>query len=157
MTFCEAFHKNVTRIECATHYERLYNACIYLKTIKFQRTSSKCQRPSRVISISSLYRFSLKEIILRISQNSLEIPCTWVSSYSSYSPPFRKYIYKRDSRTDIFLSILRNSQEYLRAPAWFFIFSRQVFRYAFLCVGFFNKSLLMKIFGDIFVMPLAKE
>ena len=48
-------------------------------------------------------------------------------------------------------------QEHLRAAAWHFTISREVSRYAFLSVGFFKKTLLMKIFRYIFVMPVAKE
>ena len=39
----------------------------------------------------------------------------------------------------------------------FFIISREVSHYAFLAVGFFNKTLLMKILEGIFVMPVAKN
>ena len=74
------------------------------------------------------------------------------------SSPSRNFILKRDSSsTDAFLWILRNFQEHLKAAAWFFTISREVPHYAFLSVGFFNKTLLMKIFGDIFAMPVAKE
>ena len=44
-----------------------------------------------------------------------------------------------------------------RLGDWFFTISRQVSRYPFLPVGFFNQTLLMKIFEDIFAMPVAKE
>ena len=47
-------------------------------------------------------------------------------------------------------------QEHLRAAAWHFTISREVSRYAFLSVGFFKKTLLMKIFRYIFVMSVAK-
>ena len=43
------------------------------------------------------------------------------------------------------------------ANAWFFTISREVSHYAFLSVGFFNKTLLMKLFEDIFSMPVAKQ
>ena len=35
MTFCGTVRKNVARIKCATHHERLYNACVWLKKIHF--------------------------------------------------------------------------------------------------------------------------
>ena len=35
--------------------------------------------------------------------------------------------------------------------------SSEVSHYVFLSVGFFNKTLLMKIFEDIFAMAVAKE
>ena len=35
MTFYGTFRKNVVRIECAAHHERLYDACIWLKNIQF--------------------------------------------------------------------------------------------------------------------------
>ena len=53
MTFCGTFRKNVARTECATHHERLYNACVWLKKIHLQRISPKCQKFSWVISRSS--------------------------------------------------------------------------------------------------------
>ena len=41
MTFCGSFRKNVAGIECATHDERLYNACIWLKKIQFAKNFLK--------------------------------------------------------------------------------------------------------------------
>ena len=38
---CGTFPKNVARIECATHHERLYNACIWLKKIQFAKNFLK--------------------------------------------------------------------------------------------------------------------
>ena len=41
MTFCGTFRKNVARIEWATHHERLYNACVWLKKIHFANNCPK--------------------------------------------------------------------------------------------------------------------
>ena len=41
MTFCGTFHKNVARIECVIHHERLYNDCVWLKKIQFAKNFSK--------------------------------------------------------------------------------------------------------------------
>ena len=41
MTFCGTFRKNVARIEWATHQERLYNACVWLKKIHFANNCPK--------------------------------------------------------------------------------------------------------------------
>ena len=35
MTFCKTFRKNIARIECTAHHERLYNACVWLKRDTF--------------------------------------------------------------------------------------------------------------------------
>ena len=81
MTFCETFRKDVARTEYATHHERLYNACVWLKNDTFcnefpQNTKdSSGSFPEAVVR-----RFSLKEVFLRISQNLQEIPRTGVSS-----------------------------------------------------------------------------
>ena len=40
---------------------------------------------------------------------------------------------------------------------FFFTISREVSHYAFLSGEFFIKTLLMKIFEDIYAMPVAKE
>ena len=81
MTFYEAFRKNVARTECATHHERLYNACVWLKTYTFcKEFPQNAKDSSGSFPEVVVRRFSLKELFLRISQNSQEIPCTGVSS-----------------------------------------------------------------------------
>ena len=41
MTFRIIFCKNVARIECATHHQRLYNACIWLKKTQLAKNFLK--------------------------------------------------------------------------------------------------------------------
>ena len=81
MTFCETFCTNVARTECATHHERLYNACVWLKSDTFcKQFPQNAKDSSGSFPEAVVQRFSLKEVFLRILQNSLEIPCTGVSS-----------------------------------------------------------------------------
>ena len=81
MTFCRTCRKNFARIECATHHERLYSACIWSKTTQLCKEFPENAKdlpgsfPEAVVQ-----RVSLKEMFLRISQNSKGIPCTGVSS-----------------------------------------------------------------------------
>ena len=81
MTFCETFRENVTRIECATHHEILCNACVWFKKDTFCKEFPQNAKDSSGSFLEAVLRmFSLKEVFLRISQNSKEIPCTGVSS-----------------------------------------------------------------------------
>ena len=80
MTFCGTFRKNVARIERATHHEDYIMPASGLKRYILRRISPKCQIFSLVISRGVVRRFSLKEVFLRILQNSQEIPSTGVSS-----------------------------------------------------------------------------
>ena len=155
MTFCETFRKNVARIECATHHERIYNACVWLKKDTFcKEFPQNAKDSSESFPEAVVRRFSLKDVFLRISQNLQEIPCTGVS-LQSYSP--QRY-FKRETQARAFsyefCEIFKSTTGRLLD---FFTISREVSRYAFLSVGFFDKTLLMKIFEDIHAMPVAKE
>ena len=41
MTFCRTCRKNFARTECATHHEKLYNACIWSKTTQLPKNFVK--------------------------------------------------------------------------------------------------------------------
>ena len=41
MTFCRTCRKDFARIECATHHERLYSACIWSKTTQLAKNFLK--------------------------------------------------------------------------------------------------------------------
>ena len=79
MTFCGSFRKNVAGIECATHDERLYNACIWLKKIQFAKNFLKMPK-SHLGHFQKRSSGSFFEMFLRILQNSQEMICTGVSS-----------------------------------------------------------------------------
>ena len=79
--FFETFLKNVARIECAAHHKRLYNACVWSKKDTFcKEFPQNAKDSSGSFSEAVVRRFYLKEMFLRISQSSQEIPCTGVSS-----------------------------------------------------------------------------
>ena len=156
MTFCGTFRKNLAGIECATHHERLHNACVWLKNI-FQRISPKCQRFSWVISRSSRPDVFFKRGVLENFTKFTGNPLYWSLFLIKLQSSSPQLYLRRDSSTGVFLWILRYFKEYLRATAWIFTISRDVSHYAFLSVGIINKTLLMKIFEEIFAMPAAKE
>ena len=81
MTFCETFRKNIATIECALHHERLYNAYVWLKNDTFcKEFPQNAKDSSGSFPEAVVRRLSLKEVFLRILQNSQEIPCPGVSS-----------------------------------------------------------------------------
>ena len=83
MTFCKTFRKNIARIECTAHHERLYNACVWLKKDTFCKEFPQNTKDSSGSFPEAVVRgFSLKE----------EISCSGVSSYYSCSPPVRSAI-----------------------------------------------------------------
>ena len=69
MTFCKTFRKNIARIECTAHHERLYNACVWLKKDTFCKEFPQNTKDSSGSFPEAVVRgFSLKEVFLRISQ-----------------------------------------------------------------------------------------
>ena len=81
MTFCKTFRKDAARIEYATHHERLYNACVWLKNDTFCKEFPQNTKDSSGSFPGAIFRrFSLKEVFLRISRNLQEFLCTGVSS-----------------------------------------------------------------------------
>ena len=73
---------------------------------------------------------------------------------SSSPQRYLKRVTKAEAVSYEFCEIFKNATVRLLD---FFTISREVSHYAFLSVGFFNKTLLMKIFEGIYVMPVAKE
>ena len=117
-----------------------------------QRISSNCQRwLSWVISRSSRPQVFFKrdafENFAKFTGNPPELESFLHKVVVLH--PVTLYKTKQNSSTEVFLWILRNFQEQVRTAAWLFTILRDVSHYAFLSVGFFNKTLLMKIFGDI--------
>ena len=131
MTFCETFRKNVARIECATHHERIYNACVWLKKrYILQRISAKCQRFFWVISRSSRPEVFFKRRVLENFAKFTGNPMYWSLFAVLQSAALFQ---KRDSSTCVFLWILRNFQEHHWATAWFFHYFKRGFS---LCISF---------------------
>ena len=100
MTFCGTFRKNVARVECAAHHERLYNVCVWLKRYILQRISPKCQIFSWVISRSSLPEVFFKRDVLENFANFKGNSSYWSLSlvkFQSSSPQlyFKKRLQHR--------------------------------------------------------------
>ena len=68
--------------------------------------------------------------------------------YLKKETPGKRLLFKKETPAQAFSTG--------RLPV-FFTISREISHYAFLSVGFFNKTLRMKIFDAIFAMPVAKE
>ena len=128
------------------------------KRHNLQRISSKCQRFTQVIFRSSrpkgFFKRNVPEDFARFTGNPLYWSLFLIKLQSSI---LQLHFKKRLQQHTLSYEILRNFQEYLPAASWFFTISSEVPHYAFLFVGFFNKTLLMKIFGVIFAMPVATE
>ena len=120
MTFFGTFLKNVARIECATYYERLYNAYI-----QFAKNFPKMPKFSWVISRSSRPKVFFKRDVLENFAKSTRNPkyrSLFLIKLQSSIPQHQK----RNCSTEIFPWVLRNFQEQLRAAACFFVISREV-------------------------------
>ena len=89
---------------------------------------------------------------MRISQNSQEPPVL-VPAPNKLAVLQLATLFKKETPAQA------SPYEFSRTPLgdWFFTISREVSHYPFLPVGFFNQTLLMKIFEDIFAMPVAKK
>ena len=158
MTFCETFRKNVARVECAAHHERLYNVWVRLKRYILQRISPKCQIFSWVISRSSLPEVFFKRDVLENFANFKGNCLYWSLSLIKFQSSSPQLYFKKSLQHRCFpMNFAKFSRTTLDVCLWFFTISREVSHYAFLSVAFYNKTFLMKILEDIFAMPVAKE
>ena len=122
-----------------------------------QRISPKCQRFSWVISRSSCAEVFFQRYVLEDFAKFKGNPVYWSLLLIKLQSSITQLYLKMRLQQRRFPMNFPDFQEHLRGAAWFFTISREVSHYEFLSVGFFNKTLLMKIFGDIFAIPVAKE
>ena len=118
--------------------------------------SSKCQRFNWVISRSSRLEVFFKRDVLENFTKFTGNPLYWSLFLIKLQPSIPQlYLKKRLQQHKRFTMNFTDFQEHLGCLV--FTILREVPHCPFFSVGFFNKTLLMKIFGDIFAMPVAKE
>ena len=131
-----------------------------------QRISTKCQRFFWVIFRSSRPEVFFKRGVLWNFAKFTGNPPYWSLFLINLHANFQSaaLFKKRDSSTGVFIGKRLLFKKETPAHAFstgrllvFFTISREISHYAFLSVGFFNKTLRMKIFDAIFAMLVAKE